>query len=464
MTDWLLQAFAPTCIQADNHISLYAYIIHSPKLNPKFDEDLQKSFQRLNLITGEDFLFTSFVDPPKAWLNWLHSNEKLNKVNQVFFSKEQIKNPKLIIKTLDSSLTALIISEELGVNVDNLPFLVVTPHPKENYFYLLNLSNENLLSDMAGLTELSVIIKMGGEMEEAIKSTGLSLKKIQLEIPLANIFHKLSFRLIKVSRNRRVLNELGVKLSSLNSVFSKPSKVSDTQKSENDLIFEGYQIVSNRLSSVIYKNIKDRRGKSKDFDLHILSNCFGLNIEELLEFKKYIEPSTFTFLLQGAKLKLVYSVFFGDTGPFILPFGKAFEIEMSYSLVHWVRNQYEIQLPEFFYKYQPNMEIILGEPPGFNFNFLDPKTQEWRPPMIGGQLIGVSLVNKGRKAQPFDTFEDFQSFLTLGFRIKNIRNNSCHPSETTYSDLEEIIQIWKTLYQKGLLKKLFGLKNTFRVK
>jgi hypothetical protein len=124
--------------------SLFGYIIHSPKLNPEFDKELQKSFQRLNLITGDDFLFTSFVDLPKAWLDWINNNEKLFKgftyrFDRDFYLKEQIKNPRLIIKTLDSSLTALLIAEELGVNTINLPFVVITPHPKEKHFYMLNL-------------------------------------------------------------------------------------------------------------------------------------------------------------------------------------------------------------------------------------------------------------------------------------------------------------------------------------
>ena len=36
----------------DFGFTLYGYLIHSPKLAPDFDEELQKSFHKLNLIKG----------------------------------------------------------------------------------------------------------------------------------------------------------------------------------------------------------------------------------------------------------------------------------------------------------------------------------------------------------------------------------------------------------------------------
>jgi hypothetical protein len=447
--------------------SLFGYIIHSPKLNPEFDEELQRSFQRLNLITGEDFLFTSFVDPPKAWVDWISNNEDryksfTSRFNWDFYHKEQIKNPRLIIKTLDSSLTALLIAEELGINTINLPFLAITPHPNEKYFYMLNLKKETLLSHMAYLTELAANIKMGIEVDKAIQDLGLPLKKIEIEVPLANKFYKLSLRLIEVSRNSKKLSELRVKLSNVENGFSEFSGISKIPKNENDLLFEGYDIVSKNIKKAIYNNKELRVGESEDFDSIVLASCLGLNNEEVLELQKYIEVSTYTFLVQGAKLKLIYSEFFGDPGPFILPFGKAFEIEMSYSLVHWIRKEYTIQLPKYFYEYEPNKEVIIGDSPSLNFNSMDHKSKEWKSPMLGGQMMGLSIANKDKQIHPFESRQDFQMFLNLGFNLKNIRNNACHPNISTVEDLEAIIGIWNMLLQKGFLKRLYELKNTYR--
>lgn len=447
--------------------SLFAYIIHSPKLNPDFDEELQRSFQRLSLITGEDFLFTSFVDPPKTWVDWISNNKDryksfTSRFGWDFYHKEQIKNPRLIIKTLDSSLTALLIAEELGVNTINLPFLVITPHSKEKYFYLLNLKKETLLSHMADLTELAANIKMGVEVDKAIQVLGLPLKKIELEVPLANKFYKLSLRLIEVSRNSNELSDLRVKLSSLENRYSKSSRNDKISKNEIDLLFEGYDIVSKNLNEAIHKNKELREGGKGDFDSTIVARCLGLTLEEVLELKKYLEVSTYAFLVQGAKFKIIYSDFFGDAGPFILPFGKAFEIEMSFSLVHWIRSEYFIQLPEYFYVYQPNMEVLIGDPPGFDFNYLDKMTQEWRPPMIGGQMTGLVLANRNNQTHPFTSKQDLKLFIYLGFKLKNIRNNACHPNNSTAKDLEAIIDIWKKLFQKGFLKRLFELKTSYR--
>lgn len=446
--------------------TLYGYLIHSPKLAPDFDEELQKSFHKLNLITGDDFLFTSFVDPPKAWLDWMDSKESAkqhftDKFESGFYNKEQIKNPKLILKTLDTSLSALLIAEELGVNTNNLPFLILTTHPKETHFYLLHLKKGTLLFLMADLTELAATIKLGVPLDAAILDLGIPLKKIVLGVPLAKKFHALGLRLLSISRNRKSLNALRVRFSE-ERINDSQLFLEDSMAQEMKLLFEGYELVKNHLHSAVYKTNEIRAGATADFDDLLVANCFDFGQEEITEFKKYTEASTFAFLVQGAKLKLIYSDFFGDAGPFVLPFGKAFELEMSYSLVHWIRKEYDIQLPRYFYEYQPNIEVILGEAPGFDFNSLDLKSQEWRPPMLGGQMTGLVLTNRDKQTHPFVSDLDLQHFLDLGFKLKNLRNNACHPNTSTVENLQEIIQLWKTLFHKGFLKKLFELKGSFR--
>lgn len=446
--------------------TLYGYIIHSPKLAPEFDEELQKSFHKLNLITGDDFLFTSFVDPPKAWLDWMSNQDNqqkqfVNTFTSGSYTKEEIKNPRLILKTLDASLTALLIAEELGVNTNNLPFLVLTTHPKEQHFYLLNLKEGTLLSQMADLTELAATIKLGVSIDAAILDLGVPVKKIALGMPLAEKFHTLGLRLLHLARNTRSLKALQVKFSE-ERMNDSQSFLEDSMAQEMKLLFEGYELVKNHLHKAVYKTNEIRAGATADFDDLLVANCFGFGQEEITEFKKYTEASTFTFLVQGAKLKLIYSDFFGDAGPFVLPFGKAFELEMSYSLVHWIRKEYDIQLPRYFYEYQPNIVVILGEAPGYDFNSLDVKSQEWRPPMIGGQMTGLVLTNRDKQTHPFVSDLDLQHFSHLGFRLKNLRNNACHPNKSTVVDLQEIIQLWKTLFHKGFLKKLFELKGSFR--
>jgi hypothetical protein len=450
----------------DFDFTLYGFIVHSPSLAPDFDEELQKSFQKLNLITGEDFLFTSFVDPPKAWIDWIENNKDRyeNFTKRFDYSdKGQIKNPKLLLKTLDPSLTALLIAEELGINLINLPFLIVTTHPREKSFYLLQLKKETLLSHMADFTELAATIKMGIQIDVAIKNLGLQLKKIDLEVPLADKLYQLSIKLLEVSRNRKSLENFYVKFSDHRANNFSVNQKNSSSADELNLLFDGYELVKRHLPNAVNKNPKIRKGNSEDFDLLVLASCLELTPGEVLKLKEYLEPATFSFLAQGAKLKLIYSDFFGDTGPFILPFGKAFELEMSYSLVHWIRREYDIQLPRYFYEYQPNIEVILGDQPGYDFNSLKEKSQEWRPPMLAGQLTGLVLTNRDKQVHPFDSDFDLQHFLDLGFRLKNLRNNACHPNTTTEDDLIEIIGIWKELFSKGVMEKLFELKSNYRI-
>jgi hypothetical protein len=144
---------------------------------------------------------------------------------------------------------------------------------------------------MADLTELAANIKMGIEVDKAIRSLGLPLKKIELEVPLANKFYKLSLRLIEVSRNSKKLSELRVDLSKLENGFSEISGNDKILKNENELLFEGYDIVSQNLNDIISKNEELKVVGRGDFDSIILARCFGLNKKEVFELKKYIEVS-----------------------------------------------------------------------------------------------------------------------------------------------------------------------------
>ena len=46
---------------------LFGLILHDPELHADFHLKLRKSFERLDYLTGRDFLFFALTDPPKSW-------------------------------------------------------------------------------------------------------------------------------------------------------------------------------------------------------------------------------------------------------------------------------------------------------------------------------------------------------------------------------------------------------------
>jgi hypothetical protein len=227
--------------------------------------------------------------------------------------------------------------------------------------------------------------------------------------------------------------------------------------------FQGAQILHDYLKSSQSDLIVENILKQKEL---LLKNLMGLEDPELKELKNCLEPDTWGILLDGALLNSLYQEkLFFDASPFINPFGKAFEKEMTYSLVHWIREHLAIDLPEYFYRYQPEKKAILqkGET-YFNYNQIKPSTTVWWPPMIGGQVRGFEILNKEKAISPFKTKEETNSFLEIGERIMHIRNQSSHTGIEGASSLKAIIHKWRELWKGGYLEQLAILKNDYRSK
>lgn len=150
-----------------------------------------------------------------------------------------------------------------------------------------------------------------------------------------------------------------------------------------------------------------------------------------------------------------------DYSPLILPFAKSFEKELSYSIVHWVRKNYDITLPLYFYEYEPdkNAQIVLGR--NFSIDFNQSLNDSWVSPTLGGQISGFKKAVANSGNHPFNSDEDYQEFLNLAYQIKNIRNRACHSERTTKSDLDKILSCWKGLFERRYFETLYKLKKEY---
>ena len=50
-----------------NKFKLFGLILHDPKAHFNFHNTLKNSFERLDFLTGCDFLFFALTDPPRSW-------------------------------------------------------------------------------------------------------------------------------------------------------------------------------------------------------------------------------------------------------------------------------------------------------------------------------------------------------------------------------------------------------------
>lgn len=436
----------------NDDFSLYGFIVHDSKRDKQFNEVLEESFFSLNLTTGDDFLFTSFCDPPEAWLDWARMNGR--DYGQYFWDPKELRNPNLVIKTFNPSLVSLFISQYLGINDKYPTYIILSPNLKEKCFYFLPLNYMDLLDIMTKLTEVAYYLKNGKKWEDVIDAQNkIELRKIELEESLAETLHKLSQTLIYFSTNYRKLNISRV-TEALNSNDDNKTLSSNE---ELNLFYEGMKMfVDNGDHNQINYNQSYAVAESR----RNYPSRAG-SIESLQNFR-YLEHTTQLFLKQGESLLDFYQESYPDASPFILPFVKALELELSYSIVHWVRKNYDINLPEYFYEYEPrkNVMINIGRGSGINFNLS--WNQQWRSPELGGQILGFKTVRSNSKNHPFETDNQFNRFIDLCYIIKNIRNRACHPNFTSEKELLKVIDSWIELLKGNYFEILNLLKSEYK--
>jgi hypothetical protein len=456
--------------------ALFGYIIHDPEAKDGFGKLLGERFGQLSRMTGKDFLFTAFVNPPESFDNSKDFNPGL------YYLADQILNSKNILKSDLSSFYAISISEYLGINTPSLPYIIITDDPTKSSFYFIELNQGNLFEVMSDLTYIASRIKRPNSqknpvlfaeepefdyksffdqnvrksksLDDLIGSLTYPIFKIKLKQSLAKALLKISFKLQKFAINKIEVNN---QLLQNDWEESIGQEIKEIQKIE----FQGAQILHDYLKSDEGTLIKSNLLLNKEYLLRELMELKESNFEL---FKKSVEPDTFSILLDGALLNSLYKeeTFF-DASPFILPFCKAFEKEMTYSLVHWIRENLEIDLPEYFYKYQPEKRAILQHDQNyFDYNQLKRKTTVWFPPMIGGQIYGLKIISDQKSVHPFENYEQTETFLALGSRILAIRNQASHLGKEGASSLRAIIYKWRELWKGGYLRELSNLKKSYR--
>jgi len=459
------------------NFSLFGYIIHYPEAKDGFSKLLGERFSQLSRMTGSDFLFTAFVNPPENFNN----SEEFHP--GYYYKAEQIINSENILRSDLGSFYAISISEYLGINTASLPYIILTDDPSKNRFYFIELNRDNFFEVMSDLTFLASQVEMSDvmdfevaclepsedynyetlfnkdskkkrELDELIGGIGHPVFRIKLRQSLAQALLKISYKLQKFA-----LNQLQVRNILLPSNWEERvmKELEEVQKIE----FQGAQLLHDYLKSLDKEVLKLDLVKSKE---NLLKALLEMEDGEFEIFKNCLEPNSLAILLDGALMKSFFKEeAFHDASPFILPFGKAFEKEMTYSLVHWIREHLAIDLPEYFYKYQLGKRaFLINDQVVFDYNQLRRKTTIWLPPMLGAQVHGLRLISNQKSIHPFKDFEDSERFLAIGNKIMAIRNQATHLGKEGASSLRAVIYKWKELWNGGYLEQLNQLKLKYK--
>jgi hypothetical protein len=462
------------------NFKLFAILLHDPDSNPEFDRVVGRSFYNWHQKSGKELLFTALADPPESWMAWARENK-----GQFFGENQAINelfNPKNIYQTFNPSLTSLFISEYLRIPFVRLPAVIFTQDLNLSYFYWMS-TNSNLINRQIGY--LNTIPKIDGDMDLSWIDSNIKVKKVRLRAPFSSVLVDLSGKISELGQGNRIQ-----RFSSPENLFSRPvTKKSSDREIELNLFYSGIEFLKRKKDEfidfesgvmegvrfMIVKDLEPKLSSKKEPEpkKSIFQKLFSLSLkkhllkpksfEDLIEENQvFLQKESELFFKQGIEMvNSLHGTSLFDYSPLILPFAKSFEKELSYSIVHWVRKNYDISLPLYFYEYQPgkNAHVVLGK--NYSIDFNQSLNDSWISPTLGGQISGFKKAVFDFGSHPFKSDEDYQEFLNLAYQIKNIRNRACHSERTSKSDLDKILSCWKGLFERRYFETLYKLKKEY---
>lgn len=447
-------------------ISLYAILVHDHKNDPEFDKEVGTSFIKWHQESVNNFLFTALADPPQTWLEWAKENKE-----QFFGRNSDIYNPKKVYRTFNPSLTALFIAEFLGIPFNKLPVIIFTPDLNSRYFYWMP-TNVGLVNPQFAWLK-NIAAKLDGETLNDLPYSPFRIGRFSLEKRFSEVLVELCQKISAFQGNEGFSNSFTYSFAQSNSL--EPIDRNQSEKNiELDLFYSGYKYFKKEKDHSFEdddNSISDGvRYMMVDDDLTFRADNRGNSENERKKFERLLafnlsllQKESKLFLEQGIQMiNSLHGQIIYDYSPFILPFVKSFEKELSYSIVHWVRKRYHISLPQYFYEFQPGIKAEVKLWRNYSIDFNQSRNDLWTSPTLGGQISGFKNTAYIANEHPFKTEEDYQQFLSFAYQIKNTRNRACHSERTTENDLDKVINSWVGLFEGGFFETLNKLKKEYR--
>ena len=158
-----------------------------------------------------------------------------------------------------------------------------------------------------------------------------------------------------------------------------------------------------------------------------------------------------------------------DFTPGVICLAKVFEREINFSVVHWIRDSLGIELPRYFYKFQPGLQKNRTRFGGANFNMVsqaEGQTPVWYPPETGKSLKALAafkspsertkLNDKWTQLLNNDTFFDKWEV------IRSERNIAAHNTLVGEKAANNVRCALNDLSQEGIFEILSSMKKYYR--
>lgn len=440
-------------LEALEDYSVFAFVLYDPLEHKEFKEFFENQFKNFHYATGEHLVFFGLVDSPEKY-SLMGQKPFYEDVRELIDSYESQEH---------SSYTAFALANNLRLTSDMLPAIIVTHDTRLRSFQWYKTCPDKMELQMGRLAriaqELSLLnrqTKMGlVDKQEALFEL---LKDQDLDLCNGSGEEKL---------NETIARALSDILSfAMDHCTDLCSPITELSKEQRKQSYRKAIYTLTFLKSKLQISEKDTSDYYRYIDLiEELSIKIGTFLALLQKQKNSLSPFN-SGLIENDSLHLLQTGL--DVQSFLqnkhtntdysasaICFAKMFEQEINYSFVHWIRNQININLPEFFNKKQPGKAAIYN-----NIDFNKGIRGKWQAPELGRSKY-IARNNIKTSEWTAMGIQNPSLFLNRWEIIHTIRNRAAHTEKISLSDVNEIKDSLFSLANDKIFTQLAYLKNRY---
>jgi hypothetical protein len=451
---------------------LFGVVLHDPNYHVEFDWVLKESSERLNYLTGQNFLFFAVTNPPKEW------GSQVKRDYFGIWEQFLLLDPRNAYPSPDESMAAYTLAQLLEIDYDDLPVLILTQDFERPDFHVVQTDEQSLATQ---LTEIGYFCSQAAQINGHIDDSKLNEL---LDILAVSGLHETK------SASGNIAQVFSDYLSSL---LGTRSNSHDSGKAKNHLEkvlrhqFARGEGGSNRpergslgiLANTVPPYLSDRspfsplRQSVRPFEDAAMcyepAEQFSFDLAGSLEPESSIAYMTFKRVepfftqIQGAHIEEGHDL---DYSTLALALCKVFEIEINHSIVQWVRQHLRIEMPDYYklrvedgqeYTLTPDLEWMENPRP---IDFNDGRRSKWRAPGIGqSEFAFRTLINRGVSPQGFS---EVRGLLSHWYAIRVARNRFAHVETCSANEYQEVRKAFNSLDSDDWFEKLYLLKSSLR--
>jgi hypothetical protein len=453
-----------TALRLLSPFSLFAFVLCPPDEKDGVRDVLARHFSFLDIATADRLLFFAPIDEPPGWREQKESGSAARSL--IDFQNVVSSS----VRSADPGQTAHAMAVSLGLEVADLPAIVVTADPRQNQYLALRTSADRVRQQLVGLGDFAQDLPTLGR--RAASSEALKLRAEDLRRRGLDLAGGLSDP--ELTDNLAAALHTVLSFALVGSPHSHSRYASQSARSALDNLRD--RITRARAA---VQPLGGEPGSEEDDSLqavlHLeecLATWLGLTAKPTGEeggpaAPEGWDPEPTRWLILGdrvARLLAAPEPGNEDCSPAAVCWAKAFEAELNLSLGHWVRRLLGVSLPEYFGKVQEGVHAVFsGGGDRFSVDFnrrRRPGDDAWRSLELG-VLRGPVGYYLGRETPPLPT-EKRAALLEAWETIRQVRNDACHPQAVSHDRAALLRETLRALERGAVLRDLTELKRSLR--